>query len=970
VALGLNAAHLAQVGTEMEAQALNLNQVLLSAMDRHASQTCLQVKREGRYQPVSYAQFRTLTLRLADYFRHEGITQVAIAADNCLEWLAVYVGCLLSGGVVIPLRTSLAPNTLRFILEDSGAQLILLADASDAKRILASTTARARQDLPDLKVILLIDNSITAAQAQDLSPNVTPLATALAQTSAPTPESATALRQHAVGVPPEAAASILYHMNPIVAPKGAVLDHMQACAAMRHIAEWFPFEEDDLAFTAASWSELPGLWITLHCFLSGKPNIVAAGDAEVDEDLLQTSPTVMLATPFWFERTYDRIMDEMADLPESSREVFRWAVARGKEYRAAGPDASLELRQHYAGAAMTFFWRMWGRIGGRLRRIYSAGASLPRDVTEFFEAIGLPALNIYSLTGAGGFPAASLPHSRRPGSCGRIAPGFEVRLDEDGEVLVRGETVLRKCWRRPDETQQGLDADGWLHSGDIGHFDQDGYLYISGRKQHTLVLSTGQKIAPLTLENALIANPFITQAIVFGEGKPYITALIFPDAQAVTASLHLEGQDVDTVTSMRHAKCQAVLKQAVDEINSRLDEWAQIKQYHIIEPSPDGDFFTVEPIERHRIAERYAAQIEAMYPASVQLAETEVTDVQIDPERLRELLEKESILDAWLADAGIGFLFELARDKQIDAPSMVHIADAAATIAQMEHEEKPLSTALIVGDPMRIGSVLPASQIQLVRHDHIRRMRRLLVTMATMVDGLVLGYAVDKYGYVRGVHRLEGVLEEPGQMLLGPQFRRHAAISRQCDAVVFFVPSGGRHVRVFANGQLAGRYANGDWSPDNMSHVDEIIMKLVDEKDYDRELVQRVLRCAFQMSEENLGAIYLLGDADAVLERSDASKIGSFVTFINTDVDKLSDRELINFAKQDGATMIDVHGRFMGCMVLLRPGAATPAEIGPGKGARHSSAAKMSAEADCLAVTVSQDGPVTVYASGKQILSL
>jgi long-chain acyl-CoA synthetase len=970
VALCLKAAHLAQVNTEMEAQATNLNQVLLSAMDKHAPQTCLQVKRQGRYQPISYAQFRVLTFRLADYFRREGITQVAIAADNCLEWLAVFVGCLLSGGAAIPLRTSLAPDTLRFILKDSGAQLVLLANASDAQRILYSATPDALLDLPELKAILLIDHVINAYETQSLLPRVTPLAAVLARIPPPTPESGAALRQQALSVSPQAPASILYLMNPIGTPKGAILDHKQGCAAMQHVAEWFPLEEDDLVFTAASWSELPGLWVTLHCFLSGKPNIVAAGDAAVDEDLLQTSPTVMLATPFWFERTYGHIMDEMAKLPESSREVFRWAVARGKEYRAAGPDASLELRERYAGVAMTFFWRMWGRIGGRLRRIYSAGASLPREVTEFFEAIGLPALNTYSLAGAGGFPAASLPQTRRPGSCGRIAPGFEIRLDDDGEVLVRGETVLRKCWRHPNETQQGLDADGWLHSGDIGRFDQDGYLYITGRKQHTLVLSTGQKIAPLTLENALTASPFITQAIVCGEGKPYVSALILPDAQAVLTSLQMEEEDSEAVTSMRHARSQALLRQAVDEINARLDEWAQIKQYHVLEPSPDGDFLSVEPVERHRIAERYAAQIESMYPVSVQLAETEVTDVQIDPERLRELLEKESILDAWLADAGIGFLFELARDKQIDAPSMVHIADAAATIAQMEHEEKPLSTALIVGDPMRIGSVLPASQIQLVRHDHIRRMRRLLVTMATMVDGLVLGYAVDKYGYVRGVHRLESVVEEPGQLLLGPQFRRHAAISRHCDAVVFFVPSGGRHVRVFANGQLVGRYANGDWSPDNMSHVDEIIMKLVDEKNYDRDLVQRVLRCAFQMSEENLGAIYLLGDADAVLERSDASKIGSFVTFINTDVDQLSDRELINFAKQDGATMIDVHGRFRGCMVLLRPGAATPAEIGPGKGARHSSAAKMSAEADCLAITVSQDGPVTVYASGKQILSL
>jgi DNA integrity scanning protein DisA with diadenylate cyclase activity len=302
---------------------------------------------------------------------------------------------------------------------------------------------------------------------------------------------------------------------------------------------------------------------------------------------------------------------------------------------------------------------------------------------------------------------------------------------------------------------------------------------------------------------------------------------------------------------------------------------------------------------------------------------------------------------------------------------MVHISDTAATIAQMESEEKPLSTALIVGDPVRIARVLPESQVQLLRQDHIRRMRSMLVTLAKMVDGLVLGYVVDKYGYVRGIHKLKVDLDEqPVSFLLGPRFRHHAAISQQCDAVVFFVPTGGRQVRVFANGKLVGRYSNGDWSPENISQVDEVVSQLARQKQYDLPLVQRVLRCAFQMSEENLGAIFVIGNADTILKHSDAPETSHFAMIVSDEVGHLSDRELINFAKQDGATVIDIEGKFRGCMVLLRPDANTQAEIGTGKGARHSSAAKMSAEAECLAITVSQDGPITIYHSGKRVLSL
>jgi DNA integrity scanning protein DisA with diadenylate cyclase activity len=371
------------------------------------------------------------------------------------------------------------------------------------------------------------------------------------------------------------------------------------------------------------------------------------------------------------------------------------------------------------------------------------------------------------------------------------------------------------------------------------------------------------------------------------------------------------------------------------------------------------------------VAERYAAEIETMYPQISPAPEETVTRVKVSPERLRELLEKENILDAWMTDAGIEFLFDLARDKQIDAPSMVHISDTAATIAQMESEEKPLSTALIVGDPVRIARFLPESQVQLLRHEHIRRMRHIVVTLAKMVDGLVLGYVVDKYGYVRGIHKLNVDLDAQSvSFLFGPQFRHHAAISRICEAVVFFVPTGGRQVRVFADGHLIGRYSNGDWSPESISRVDQIVVDLTEQRNYEPHLIRRVLRCAFQMSEENLGAIFIIGQADRILELSDAPETSHFALIVSDDLDNLTDRELINFAKQDGATVIDVQGKFRGCMVLLRPGATTQAEIGTGKGARHSSAAKMSAEADCLTITVSQDGPITIYDAGQRVLSL
>jgi acyl-CoA synthetase (AMP-forming)/AMP-acid ligase II len=235
--------------------------------------------------------------------------------------------------------------------------------------------------------------------------------------------------------------------------------------------------------------------------------------------------------------------------------------------------------------------------------------------------------------------------------------------------MVHGESVMRRYWRLPADEAGAVTADGWLCSGDIGYLDEDGYLYITGRKHHLMVLSTGRKIAPLFIENALTASPFITQAAIFGEGKPYVSAMIVPNLPALAEYFQDDGE---AVPSTGHPRVKALLDQVIGDVNNTLDQWEQIREYNLLDQPLTQDTGELTPsmrISRHVVAERYSAQIEAMYPITMHLAEKEITQVQVNPEHLRELLEKENILDAWMADAGIEFLFDLARDRQIDAPS-------------------------------------------------------------------------------------------------------------------------------------------------------------------------------------------------------------------------------------------------------------------------------------------------------------
>jgi DNA integrity scanning protein DisA with diadenylate cyclase activity len=343
-------------------------------------------------------------------------------------------------------------------------------------------------------------------------------------------------------------------------------------------------------------------------------------------------------------------------------------------------------------------------------------------------------------------------------------------------------------------------------------------------------------------------------------------------------------------------------------------------------------------------------------------------NVTIDEQRLAELLEKEQFFNVWVEEEGFRFLIDLAKHKGIDPPSIINVADLSADIAQSLHEGEPMSTAFIIGDIDRIAAVLPEGELRLARTGHVREMSSVIRTLSELVNGLVLAYAVDKTGVVQDIRKVDIQLPAEGYYLLGTHYRRYCAISALTDAVIFFVPEKGRRVKVFVDGQIVGRYDDGDWKPESMPELDRVVENLAAKRGYQRRIVERVLRCAFDMSEHNLGGVFMLGDADDILDHSDKPRLSTYALILTANLDDLTDEELINFAKQDGATIVDSRGAFCGATVLLRPKMQTQAEVDPKAGARHTSAAKMSAECDCIAIVISHDGPISVYDGGQRVM--
>ena len=345
----------------------NINQTLLQAMDDHAEQTCFQIKQGRHYQKISYQQLQSLAFYMAFFFIHHKIAngeRVVIVADNSLEWMVAYLGCLFTGAVAVPVHTSVAPSTLHFILQDSNAAAVILQDQEHLQIVSANWKSDTDGSLSRLKTILTVN-------FEGESPlGVIAIEDVLAEPSLP-PQEKDPIRTHAENIPPQTLASIFYVASETGNPKGAVFDHAQILTSTHQLAEWFTLDDDELAFTTRPWSELPNLLVTHHYLLSGVPNALAESEEMVGENMQQTSPTVMLSVPYGSEIFYEEYMARLAEQPEASQEVFRWALAKGKEYHAAGSEATAELRQEYARADMTFFSQIRGEMGGRMRRSYS-----------------------------------------------------------------------------------------------------------------------------------------------------------------------------------------------------------------------------------------------------------------------------------------------------------------------------------------------------------------------------------------------------------------------------------------------------------------------------------------------------------------------------------------------------------------------------------------------------------------------
>jgi len=523
-----------------------------------------------------------------------GITagdRVALFCENRPEWHVVDFACHLVGAVLVPLYPTLPASVVSHIVADAGATLLVVSGKERAQIAL-----RATAELPGVRVVGL-DRTLGLEPFADLAV-------------------AASLPVHRPR--PDDLASLIYTSGTTGEPKGVMLTHRNFVSQITSIRPLYPITDKDEVMSFLPLSHvfqriLDYIFLYAGCRITYVEAVEKAGPM-----LPIVRPTIMASVPRVYERAYVQIMSRVVKEPRLAR-LFEWAMAVGRRVKQAewaGQRAPLPARLQYAVARRLVFRKVLERFGGRLRFTVSGGAPLARKIAEFFDIVGLPVLNGYGLTESSPVIAVNRLESNRLGSVGLAPPDVEIKVAPDGEILARGPNIMRGYWNKPEATAAAIDADGWLHTGDIGRLD-DGYLFITDRKKELLVTGGGKNVAPQPIEMQLATSPYIAQAVAIGDNFPYITALVTPNLENLRAYFeeHKVGDAGDDGIAS-HPTTEALIAQAVKDVNAQLPSYERIRRFTVLPTEFTVDSGEITPtlkLKRKVIAERYQRQIEEMY---------------------------------------------------------------------------------------------------------------------------------------------------------------------------------------------------------------------------------------------------------------------------------------------------------------------------------------------------------------------
>lgn len=561
----------------------------------------------GQWQAISTQEFCDRIGFLARALARLGIARgdrVALLSPNRTEWTTTDYAILTAGAVTVPIYPTLLAEQVRFILEDSGAKAIVVSDAGQLGKINGM-----RGDLPGLKDVIVIDTDGPLPPGTRSWNDMMEWGRDGEGTAPPVTSN----------VGPQDMASIIYTSGTTGIPKGVMLTHDNFVRNVVSCCTRIPFMSSDVCLSFLPLSHVYERMVE-YCYLYRGASIAYAESIDtIARDMQEVRPTIACGVPRLFEKMNRRILDAAEGLPPVSRAIFGWAMAVA---RRAGTHAWPEnpigplLKAQREIAERLVYRKLRGRFGGRLRFFVSGSAPLSREVAEFFYGAGIRIVEGYGLTETSPVVAFNRLESVCIGSVGPPIDGVEVHIAEDGEILTRGPSVMRGYFNNDAATREVM-RDGWFCTGDIGKFDQHGCLVITDRKKEIIKTSGGKMVAPQQIENLLRADRFIGQAVIIGDRRRFISALVVPDFEQIRGYIEHKGiPDAPMPELLRNPRIVDLLERHVTRVNDRLARYERIKKFRILERDfslEKGEITLTLKLRRKVIEANFRDLIEQMY---------------------------------------------------------------------------------------------------------------------------------------------------------------------------------------------------------------------------------------------------------------------------------------------------------------------------------------------------------------------
>jgi long-chain acyl-CoA synthetase len=584
---------------------------------RHAELPALVTKRGGQWQAITWGEYaervRALTLALVELGLAAGQT-VAILSGTREEYNQADLAVTHAGGIAVALYQTSSPSQVAYVTDHAEAVLAMAESAAQAEKFLAT-----RAQLPRVQRLVVFEGR----PALPADPWILAFDDLLARGRELARVGAEAFEERWCAVRPEHRVALIYTSGTTGPPKGAILTHAQVCQAQEAGARLFPFEPGEQIIGYLPMAHVAERNLSLWGAVRTARTIHFCPDInELGRVLVEVRPHAFFAVPRIWEKMHAALTAGIAAEADPARKA---AVAQcldvglqSARLRAAGQPVPTALDEARARAEALVFLPMRQRLGLDRARITASGAApIAPEILEFFHAIGLPILEVYGQTEGCGIATINRPDRVRIGTVGLAYPGVEIRIAEDGEILLRGPNCFTGYYKEPALTADTLDADGWLHSGDVGAVDADGFLRILDRKKDIIIGAGGHNVTPSNLENALKRQPLISQAMVVGDRRPYLVALLTLDEAAVRPWARAEGLgELAPGALLDHPALRAAIQAGVDAVNADVARVEQIKRWAVLprDWSPATDELTPTlKVRRKVVADKYRAHIEALY---------------------------------------------------------------------------------------------------------------------------------------------------------------------------------------------------------------------------------------------------------------------------------------------------------------------------------------------------------------------